>query len=130
MNQVNSDSGVEFLDWTVDIVEKTGVVSKPTTEIESLPKGTKFSVAGQVEDDGYLYVIQVRNGHFSVLYPPTQPDQEKAGTDLRLPATGDFVAPMAGAVYVVEADHEMTNDDWKALFPVRDPAPATNHGPC
>lgn len=131
-NEHDSDGGAEFLDWIVNIVEGGTIVSKLTSEIESLPKGTEFSVAGTVEDDGYVYVIQVNGRDLAVLYPADrgQADAEKASTKMHLPADGQrFVAPLDGAVFVVEADHVMTSDDWKALFPVRDPPLATNHGP-
>ena len=45
-----------------------GVTQMPTSEIESLAKGTQFSVAGTVEEDGYIYVVAVMDNEFAVLY--------------------------------------------------------------
>jgi hypothetical protein len=127
----DAESGVEFLDWMVELVENGGVAQVPSDDLESVPQGTQFSVAGTVDEDGYLYVIAVMDNQFAVLYPASGADAEKAGTSLRLPADGSrFTAPFTGQIYVVLADHVMTADDWAAEFPVRDPPPVVDRGPC
>jgi hypothetical protein len=130
-NATDPTNGVEFLDWTVNLVENGNILSKPTSEIESLPTGTTFSVTGVVKNDGYIYVIQAKGPEFAVLFPASgQVDVETADASLRFPtADQNFVAPMDGAVFVVNTDRVMTSTDWKSLFPVRDLLPPKDRGP-
>lgn len=134
MSEKNSKQGAEhgvaFLDWTVDISEGSTIISKPTSEIESLPKGTEFSVTGTIPKKGYIYVVQANGRDHAVLYPVGAPDLERPNHQVRLPAGDErFRASIDGAVFVVEAERVLTEEDWKALFPVRDPQTTTTHGP-
>lgn len=107
-------------DWKMDVADGDHVIHTTVHDVGGfLPngqvnKGLKFSVAGRVDKQRYVYVLQMdANDQVAVLFPPGgDVRQEQAGTELQLPKSGQFTAPMTGAVRVVESAMPVAEKDW------------------
>ncbi len=123
-------ANVTFMDWTAELVVDGSTVQKPISEITEVPTGTPFSLSGTVSVSGYLYAVEVSESDIAVIYPANEGlDQEAAGAQLQLPSDGSqFSAPIDGELRVFSSPTPMTEADWAALFPGRDPPMQTGNG--
>ena len=102
---------------------------------DQMPKGAKFKVGGTPTAGSYVYVVQLgANRTITQVYPsPRTAAKAALGVPQRLPTVGWFLAPITGAVRVVEAPRPIGAAEWVELLHGRDPpvrgTSPTNSGP-
>ncbi|WP_437527564.1 hypothetical protein WME79_43050 [Sorangium sp. So ce726] len=122
-----SSDELHRLRWALSVLvgDTTKKLSAAATEKFVAPANTKIAFKGTVEQDAYVYLVQVAESSRAVTTYPLDGEaiHAKAGEATRIPATGWLVTPTQGKVLAFSSPTPLRRKEIVAALAGRDPAP-------
>lgn len=118
----------EKLQWTLEILTRSGIKEFEISKVEKVGKDTHFAVRGRVTTSlPVLYVLRVgeANRHVRVaLMAQVSSLTQTSGSEVRLPQAGAFlVSDTPGAIHVLATERILTREELARLLDGREPPP-------
>ncbi|WP_437926365.1 hypothetical protein WMF37_46205 [Sorangium sp. So ce291] len=128
-----SSNDLHRLRWNLSVLVSHAVKNLPAAAVENFmaPAGTKIAFEGKIDQDAYVYLVQVAEPSQSVTTYPVDGEaiQVKAGETTRIPAEGWLVTPTRGRIFVFSSPNPLSHKEIVAALDGRDPPPGQAGGP-
>ncbi|XXY16337.1 hypothetical protein WME88_49680 [Sorangium sp. So ce216] len=128
-----SSNTLHRLRWNLSVLVRHAVKNLPAAAVENFmaPAGTKIAFEGKIDQDAYVYVVQVAEPSQTVTTYPVEGEaiQVKAAGTTRIPAEGWLVTPTKGTIFAFSSPTPLSHKEIVAALDGRDPPPGQAGGP-
>ncbi|WP_437712459.1 hypothetical protein WMF45_43215 [Sorangium sp. So ce448] len=122
-----SGNALHRLRWNLLVLVNHAIKNLSAAAVENFtaPAGTKIAFEGKIDQNAYVYLVQVAEPSRTVTRYPAEGEtiQVTAGEATRIPAEGWLVVPTKGRIFAFSSPNPLSHEEIVAALDGREPPP-------